>query len=715
MATIEDIKKMIVREFDKRTNDNVRGKIDFFKNAEVLDSIAKTYLYYANNFSDPIDSSLVVGGDRISRILNKSLPTSMAELYLDRLLLNMLEIGVTKDAKGLVEDSAILLNMESMNRQLNYWKRDVKYSDNDLDVLKERADIVKNNLNSKVVLHELSHMSAIPSAFGQAGFYGGTHKKDVQTYASRFEEICAEATALNVTCQKIPSHINIQSGNIRVEVGGYNPESSNYPISSFIELAPFAFGKADLEIGRMLNPQEYMKKLNSSNARFARDGGTFAGRVQEDLKAIVDNKEYGRISKLQADFIRIGMTRITKADYLNTCSENQFKQDVGFMLRLEPLLYRQYENNQLKITDNIDCYNRAMADIAKMFDLLKTKRNMFSKCSSFEEFKAGGLMAIENNKRKSLGLEPINRNMGDINPDKSVSETSIIVKGTSNAGTARPPHMDSEEIKVVSVEPESTIIQQTASNQVGYTYKTIDVKNTSIGEISKEKHFENVKYQFVCETINNLFGNENTGMCAIKPKDPQNIEIIKRARRVWQAMAYDNGMRMVAPNGAEISVRDMLRKYYQEADGYKQDRIVTNLLPNPNIPDEIKSLFEDLYATRGLYEMAEIIEHDVDLAIGRTPNDVISKTVHSYSDYDPKRWMTIFEYDEQCRMGDIQFETARYLQQDYNLLGGYTNSTNEQREYSQSSQEMLIDWLSKSLDIAKSREERLSGMGENSI
>ena len=125
MATIEDIKKMIVREFDKRTNDNVRGKIDFSKNAEVLDSIAKTYLYYANNFSDPIDSSLVDGGDRISRILNKPLPTSMAELYLDRLLLNMLEIGVTKDAKGVVEDSAILLNMKSMNRQLNYWKKDV--------------------------------------------------------------------------------------------------------------------------------------------------------------------------------------------------------------------------------------------------------------------------------------------------------------------------------------------------------------------------------------------------------------------------------------------------------------------------------------------------------------------------------------------------------------------------------------------------------------
>jgi hypothetical protein len=379
------------------------------------------------------------------------------------------------------------------------------------------------------------------------------------------------------------------------------------------------------------------------------------------------------------------------------------------MLRLEPLLYKKYENNQLQITDNIDCYNRAMADIAKMFDLLKTKRNMFSKYNSFEEFKAEGLTAIENKKRKSLGLDPINANTSNVKSDnQQETQKAQTVQFTQNyAGSAKPPHIDNAEVKVDSVQPQTSSMQQSSSKQVGFTYKTIDVSSEKTGEVSGSKHYENVKYQFVCETLNNLFGNKTTGLCAIEVKDPKNIEIINRARRVWQAMAYDNGMRIVAPNGKEIALRDMLRNYYEQKDGYDQNAIPERILGSSTIPSEIKSLFEDLYVSKGLYGMAEIIENDVGLAVGRAPKDVISQAVNTYVQNMPDKNMTIKEYDEQCKMGDIQYETAKYLQQNYDLLGGCTTNTQEQAESAKNSQDYLKKYLSNSLEMAKNRQEKL--------
>lgn len=408
---IESVKKMIVNQFNVRTNDLKDNKIDFDKNQDVLDSIARTYMYYKSNFTDKIDISKIAGSDRFERMLNKSIPDNMANLYLERLLLNMLEIGeiTTVGVKGEAANNGIYFNKNLMNEQIKFWKKNVLFSKQDLDVLKGNEKIVVKNLNDKAVIHELAHMSAKPTIFAAMGFSNGTRAMSKQTCASRFEEVCAEATALNVTRQKIPSIKKIKGENIEVQIGGYNPESSNYPISSFIELAPFAFGKKELEMGRLINPEAYMEELNSKYSQFARDGGTFAGRLQDDLKAIVDKNEYGRLPKLQADFINIGMERISQPNYLGDCDEKQFKQDVGFMLRMNNLLYRRYENGKLQSTQNVVSYNKAMPEIEKIFNYLKIKRNMFEKYNSFEEFKAEGLTAITNRRRVSLGLRPINK------------------------------------------------------------------------------------------------------------------------------------------------------------------------------------------------------------------------------------------------------------------------------------------------------------------
>lgn len=411
VRSFDDVKKMILQEFNSRTNDFVRGKIDFNKHADVLDGIARTYMYYVRNFPDKIDSSKIDGSDRFGRMLNKSVPDNMADLYLGRLLLNLLEIGETTESKGLCGSGGVFFDKSSMDRQIKYWKKDVSFSKQDLDILKNNENMVTKNLNDKVVIHELSHMSAIfaPGGVGfGGGFSGGSNISYKQTYASRLEEVCAESTALNVTHQKIPSTQKIKVGNDGIKIGCYNPESSNFAISSFIELAPFAFGYKELEMGRLMSPVSYMKSLNAEYSAFARSGGTFAGRIQEDFKAITDNREYGRLSKLQADFIKIGMTRISNQNYLNTCSENQFKRDVGYLLKVDNLLFRYYENNQqLRQTENIDAYTKAMASIENIFNNLKSNRNMFANYASFDEFKQEGLLAFANERRVALGLSPV--------------------------------------------------------------------------------------------------------------------------------------------------------------------------------------------------------------------------------------------------------------------------------------------------------------------
>lgn len=697
---IEDVKNMIVQNFNARTN-NPRGKIDFTKNAEVLDGIARTYMYYHRNFPDKIDSSKIDGAERFGKMLNKQVPDNMADLYLGRLLLNMQEIGETASAKGLVEDGGIYFDKASMGRQINYWKKDVAFSKNNLAILNGSESTVTKNLSDKVVVHELSHMSAIPTVFAEAGFYSGTNLKDKQTYASRLEEICAEATALNVTYQKIPSYQKIVNGNVEVLIGGYNPESSNYKVSSLIELAPFAFGKKDLEVGRLTNPVAYMEELNSKYSAFGRNGGTFAGRVQEDLKAITDNNEYHRLASLQADFIKIGMSRITSPDYLNTCDESQFKQDVGFMLRLDELLFKFYENKALKQTENVVTYDKAMKSIEDTFNLLKTEKNMFDKYNSFADFKAEGLMAIENTKRKSLGLSPVanqtnTNSTNNTNPQVHTSYASTPqepINQNATSTTSAPLNNTSANV-ATSQNVNANNVSQIKTDK--YSYETIDISTEKVGEVSSDMQYKNARYAFVYESMKNLFDD------CINPSNPESAEIITRAKRLWSAMAYDNGMRIVRGDGKKKSVMNALRDYYLGVNGFNIENIPSTILSNPEIPNDIKSLFEDLYITKGLSGMADIMEVDF-------PKEevcgVYSKNCKSSS-------ATIEDYNSQFGAGDIGVETRKYLRDNYNFYGGKIGASFEDKDFYKRNQEGLLKYLSQDLELAKQR--NLS-MSEKSI
>lgn len=469
LKNIEDVKKMILQEFNVRTNDSVNGKIDFSQHPDVLDGIARTYMYYAQNFPDKIDPSKIDGGDRFGRVLSKSVPNNMADLYLGRLLLNMLEIGgdvFGSGVKGQASQGAILFDRNLMSQQVKSWHKDVSFSQQDMELLRNNEAIVIKNLNDKVVIHELSHMSAKYSISPYIGFASGTRFKPKQTYASRLEEIGAELTALNVTCQKIPSTQRIVSGNREMRIGGYNPESSNFAISSFIELAPFAFGRNEFEMGRLMSPESYIEELNSKYSAFARNGGTFAGRIQEDFKAITDNLEYNRLFSLQADFISIGMSRITEQNYLNTCSEDQFKQDVGFLLKVNRLLLRFGENNQPLRTDNIVTYDKAMNSIENIFNNLKTNRNLFEKYNTFEELKTAIMMDITSERRMSLGLSSV------INQHQTTPQSQSGNPNQLQTPTSRP----AVSLTAQSQQAGQSQQPQTPVAGVGGAYATLDAK-----------------------------------------------------------------------------------------------------------------------------------------------------------------------------------------------------------------------------------------------
>lgn len=701
--SVDDVKKMILQEFNSRTNDSVRGKIDFTKHADVLDGIARTYMYYARNFPDKIDSSKIDGSDRFGRVLNKSVPDNMADLYLGRLLLNLLEIGETTESKGLCENNGIFFDKSSMDRQIKYWKKDVSFSKQDLDILKNNENMVTKNLNDKIVIHELSHMSAIFHVTSGAGFYAGVHSKANQTYASRLEEICAESTALNVTHQKIPSMQRIKGGNDYIKIGCYNPESSNFAISSFIELAPFAFGYKELEMGRLMSPVSYMESLNAEYSAFARSGDTFAGRIQEDFKAITDNREYGRLSKLQADFIKIGMTRISNQNYLNTCSENQFKRDVGYLLKVDNLLFRFYENNQLRQTENIDTYNKAMVSIENIFNNLKSNRNMFANYTSFDEFKQEGLLAFANERRVALGLSPVmkptqptSQPQGNQNQSQTTtSRPAMPPTPQSQSGNKNTTYIVSHPSNDVKVKVDTNqnsntnIVQKNTFSK--YSYETIDISTEKVGEVNSKKQFQNARYVFVYESMKNLFDE------CINPHNSENIEMITRVKRVWNAMAHDNGMRVVRPDGKKKSVMDFLREYYSGDNGFDIKDIPSTILSNPEIPQDVKSLFEDLYITKGFSGMADIIE--VDFSTDEISNAYSQNTAPSSS--------TIQDYFSQFYIGDMPDETRKYLRDKYNFYGGKAGVSFEDRQFYEDNQEYLLKYLTGDLEQAKQRNEKL--------
>ncbi len=625
----DDVKKMIIQKFNSRTNDSVKGKIDFVtKNQDVLDAIARTYVYYQNNFPEKIDASVIAGGDRFVSMLNKSVPTTMADLYLDRLLVNLMEIGNTNDAKGLVSDGGIFFSKESMDRQINKWKSNgVIFDKKALGLLQGNESIISKNLNDKVIIHELSHMSSVIRPNGLAGFYNGTSNKKSQTYASRFEEICAEMTALNITGQKIRAYNEISNGNIKVRIGGYNPESSNYAISSFVELAPFAFGRGELEKGRLIDPENFMNKLNSNYSAFARDGGTFAGRIQEDFKAITDNNEYFRIPKLQADFIKIGMNRIVNPNYQNTCSEDQFKQDVEYLFRAKELMYKRFENNKLQQTENILIYDKAMDSIQKMFNDLKNSRNLFANYRSFEEFKNESLKEFENAQRKSLGMSA-NNTSGQINNQKEdLSKAST--QGTDNKIS---PLSAKESLKNMK-----NLFETYQININGQNVELVDRKTQKPVVMDKEAKIETIKkVTMVQKWIESAgYGLSMTGGQNEFGVDPRQYEYAFSEQALDTFEVMIDKMSLYAKNGKSFDVSAFAHEIQENIKYKYSENLVYGLLsyPNPNTAEGYQKITDGVpqktkWQYNAIKNVLGIVCQSNDLQKSQSNSQTIKKQSH---------------------------------------------------------------------------------------
>lgn len=390
------VEKMVLNRFNTRPN--VREKIDFSTpvGQQLLSGIVKTYMYYKQRFPAAIDPSKIDGNERFGRTLKKEMPRDLAELYLDRQLLNFqyLVIDTNTSAKGQFDETKIIINPSRIGGQFKYWDGRISLTDAEKNVLQKKLD-------EKIYVHELSHCSAKSGVFGYSGFYNTGANG---TYCSRLEEIMAEKTALDVVGYKIPTTETYNQDGYRMEVGVYNPESSNALISSFMELAPFAIGERRLTEGRLLNAPELMAELNVELESYASKGQTFAESLQAACKAITDVKP-PNLKKLvvwQSKLLQIGNRRIATKEYRNNVSEQEFYADLDSVLRTSDLLVRCYEKDKLLDTKNIVAYNGTMTMFEKIFVELKTKRGMFQNVKDFNELKQQRLAEIVSERKKSL-------------------------------------------------------------------------------------------------------------------------------------------------------------------------------------------------------------------------------------------------------------------------------------------------------------------------
>lgn len=417
----ESLKGKIINTFNNRTNWALGKQLDLSKHEDILDLIARTYHYYEKKFENyEIESSKIASGDRFINALKMSEPPrTIADLYLYRLVLNLKTITEINDendeTKASILNGVLTINKATIKQQIEIWGGKVErklFSKDDLNMLQGKKHVVDKNLYDKVIAHELSHMSAKHDINGMPGFKGGGTKRteDGYTYSSYLEEICAELTGLNITKQKIVSQkrIPVNNGDM-LEIGGYNPESSNFMLSSFIELAPFAFGPMELEAQRLINPEAFLQSLNKKYSNYAGDNGIFAYRIETDCDKIVNEKvinvKFNTLKYLQSDFIKIGIDRMMNTDYQ---SIEEFQSDVGCFIRAEPMLLRYYQkgNDKPAQSENIRAYQDAKVSIENIFNKLKAK-GLFDKDYTFDNFINEGKLVIENAKRKSIGRDPI--------------------------------------------------------------------------------------------------------------------------------------------------------------------------------------------------------------------------------------------------------------------------------------------------------------------
>lgn len=301
--------------FKKPTSEQIEGNKAVIKKLfeargvtlddKALDAMSCTVSHLNNNYKGLVNRRRISDASTFTYKTEKRAYT-LAEIYLNRILNNVKSVEiVSSGAKGeyVCADKKVMFNPAKIARQIKSWDfRMMRDADIALLATKNKAKI-DENLQRKIYIHEFTHASgddydSVLSPQYNGGFY--CHSL-AGRYASRLEEIMAEKMALDVTGQKIP-YFQFQPLNTSYLVG-YNPESSNFNISSFIEIIPRVVGEKDFVKGYLSNPTEYIQDLNE---RFGIiESKTFATWLNDKLHDIAEDTSplvVGKVMELQKFF-----------------------------------------------------------------------------------------------------------------------------------------------------------------------------------------------------------------------------------------------------------------------------------------------------------------------------------------------------------------------------------------------------------------------------
>lgn len=302
---------------------------NFFPSQRIIDDLYKVINYLDLNYKR-VSKDKIVDGEFL-KVFSHQKDLSLGEIYLNRIINNVKKIIIDKNTnvKGAYEHSskAITFNPDRINNQARHWNISNIFNPEIRELLKDEGALeqFKKNLADKIIIHEFNHAAgddkSIDLVYSQhnGGFF--SHSK-ASTYCSRLEELMAEKLALDATGQKICYFETYKNQSIC----GYNPESSNFAISSLIEFIPKALGEKDFVENYFINPTAYLEKLNQKfkNAFPGQNSKSFSTYLNDSLIDIADNNNAEKLIELQTFFLKIYKERLK----LN------FKQGLGFDIKL---------------------------------------------------------------------------------------------------------------------------------------------------------------------------------------------------------------------------------------------------------------------------------------------------------------------------------------------------------------------------------------------
>lgn len=585
---LADTQMYIKQLFEERDVKNLSDDITL--------NIARTISHLALNYPQRIKRGDVAG---ISVFTHNAVKQefSLADIYINRILSNIKSVSIeTSGTKGLYDHNTkqISFNINSINEQSKHWKSGAIEDQSIEEAILNNKTLLTNNLKDKVIVHEFAHASADDSFAGSSMHGGFQCHSFSKLYCSRLEEIMAEKIAIDTTGQKVVYKEVIKDKDDPSKlwvVPGYNPESSNFAMSSLIEFIPKALGEKEIVSGWLSNPTKYIENFNEKFKD--KYPISFATVINNNLKQIVDERQFGRLCGMQTFFMEVYKDRID-----NQLSKSNNIEDIKSAIydavSFQKMLVGQFDSVNKKVIElpNKQALVELCQSIKKWFDLAKT-RDVSLQSIDFKDLEEGAKTKFVENQKEFAGLS---KTINNIQKDNQEEQFKTVTITKDYSGTPKPPSENNAEVKIGQA---MTQASSPTTSQIKTTQNSQEVKDRNV-----EEDFRNV---FIFDTIKLIMGDINkyreVGV-AFKDCDGNSYNV---SQETFDAISstfdlicsHDN--RKMQYEGQSCSISDVVKDVFLN----RKTAYIDQILQYSTIPEDAKKIFENLQVTMPMITVYE--------------------------------------------------------------------------------------------------------------